>query len=76
LNECVQCGQCINRCPTGALSEKGEIEDVLAQINNPKKMVVFQTAPAIRVAIAEEFGYEPGEKMAKNELAQGLKMLG
>ena len=45
-------------------------------IKDPKKKVVFQTAPAIRVAIAEEFGYKPGEKILKNELVEGLKMFG
>ena len=75
-SECVQCGQCINRCPTGALSEAPEVAQVLEAIKDPSKLVVFQTAPAIRVGIAEEFGCKPGERILKNELVTGLKSLG
>lgn len=75
-SECVQCGQCINRCPTGALSEMPEINQVLKAIKDPKKQVVFQMAPAIRASIAEEFGCKPGEKIIKNELVTALKSLG
>lgn len=53
---CVGCGQCISVCPTGALREKDEIDNVLAAIHDPSKHVVFGTAPAVRVAIGEEFG--------------------
>ena len=56
-NECIQCGQCINRCPTGALSEENELGDVISEIQNQKKNILFSTAPAIRVSIGEEFGY-------------------
>ena len=76
VSECVQCGQCINRCPTGALTEKTEIREVLEAIADPKKTVVFNMAPAVRVAIAEEFGCKPGEKILKNEIVTALKKLG
>ena len=75
-SECVKCGQCINRCPTGAISEKSEIKEVIDAIHDKKKTVVFQMAPSIRVAIAEEFGYKPGERIVKNEIATGLRKLG
>jgi len=76
MSECVQCGQCINRCPTGALTEKNEIREVIQAIADPKKTVVFNMAPAIRVAIAEEFGAKPGEKILKEEINTALKKLG
>ncbi len=75
-SECIQCGQCINRCPTGALTEMPEIVPVLDAIKDPKKTVVFQMAPAIRVALAEEFGAKPGKKILKNEIVTALKKLG
>jgi len=53
---CTQCGQCINRCPTGALFETSEIRQVWEAIENPEKFVVVQTAPAVRVGIAEALG--------------------
>ncbi|MCK4806397.1 MAG: [FeFe] hydrogenase, group A [Candidatus Aegiribacteria sp.] len=53
---CTQCGQCINRCPTGALFETSEIRQVWEAIEDPEKFVVVQTAPAIRVGIAEALG--------------------
>ena len=59
---CINCGQCINRCPTGALQAKDYTEAVWAAIDDPKKHVVIQTAPAPRSAIGEEFG-QPGVPM-------------
>ena len=53
---CMQCGQCINVCPVGALHEKEEIHYVIEALNNPTKHVVVQTAPAVRGALGEEFG--------------------
>ena len=53
---CVNCGQCIAVCPTGALQEKSEIEEVWNAIADPDKYVIFQTAPAVRVSIGEAFG--------------------
>ena len=59
--DCVNCGQCVAVCPTGALSIKNEIDKVWDEINNPEKTVVVQMAPSVRVAIGEMFGLEPGE---------------
>ncbi|HEY8364082.1 MAG TPA: NADH-dependent [FeFe] hydrogenase, group A6 [Haloplasmataceae bacterium] len=57
---CINCGQCINVCPVGALKEKSHIDLVWDAINDPTKHVVFQTAPAVRAAIGEEFGLPIG----------------
>jgi len=56
---CLQCGQCVNVCPTGALMEHSEIDKVDLALKSGKKVVV-QTAPAVRAAIAEEFGEKIG----------------
>ncbi len=56
---CLQCGQCVNVCPTGALMEHSEIDKVDEALRAGKKVVV-QTAPAVRAAIAEEFGEKIG----------------
>jgi NADH-quinone oxidoreductase subunit G/[NiFe] hydrogenase diaphorase moiety small subunit len=60
---CLNCGQCINRCPTGALTAVDNTDDVWAAIADPTKHVVIQTAPAPRAAIGEMFGQEPGTPM-------------
>jgi len=57
---CINCGQCINRCPTGALTASDPTDEVWAAIDDPKKHVVIQTAPSPRAAVAECFGVEPG----------------
>ena len=57
---CTFCGQCIESCPTGALHEKENINDVWAKLKDPDTYVVVQTAPSIRVALGEEFGMEIG----------------
>jgi len=57
---CINCGQCINRCPTGALRANDPTDEVWTAIDDPTKHVVIQTAPAPRAAIAECFGLEPG----------------
>ncbi|MCX7731446.1 MAG: 2Fe-2S iron-sulfur cluster-binding protein, partial [Candidatus Caldatribacterium sp.] len=57
---CVNCGQCILACPTGALSEVSHVEMVWEAIHDPQKFVILQTAPAIRVSIGEPFGLPPG----------------
>jgi iron-only hydrogenase group A len=57
---CINCGQCINRCPTGALQANDPTDLVWAAIDDPTKHVVIQTAPSPRAGIAEEFGLEAG----------------
>ncbi|RKX40905.1 MAG: hydrogenase [Verrucomicrobia bacterium] len=57
---CINCGQCINRCPTGALRANDPTDDVWAVIDDPTKHVVIQTAPSPRAGIGECFGLEPG----------------
>ena len=57
---CINCGQCVNRCPVGALYAKDETDAVWAAIDDPGKHVVIQTAPAPRSAMGELFGLEPG----------------
>ncbi len=57
---CINCGQCINRCPTGALKANDPTDDVWRAIDDPSKHVVIQTAPSPRAGIGECFGLEPG----------------
>ena len=57
---CINCGQCINRCPTGALRANDPTDEVWNAIDNPEKHVVIQTAPSPRAAIGEIFGLPPG----------------
>lgn len=75
--DCVSCGQCSTFCPTGAIVEKSAVEQVLKEIKDPKRIVVLQTAPAPRVAIAECFGEQPGtvgtEKLVAASRAAGFK---
>lgn len=59
--DCVNCGQCVAVCPTGALTIKDETEKVWSEITNPEKTVVVQMAPATRVALGEMFGLKPGQ---------------
>ena len=72
---CVMCGQCINRCPTGALTERDSIKDVWQALDNPEKHVVVQTAPAIRAALAEEFNIPAGSRVT-GKMTAALKQLG
>jgi len=57
---CAYCGQCTTVCPVGAIKEKDSTQAVWQALMDPGKTVIVQTAPAIRVALGEEFGYEPG----------------
>ncbi|MFP4425927.1 MAG: NADH-dependent [FeFe] hydrogenase, group A6 [Spirochaetaceae bacterium] len=57
---CVNCGQCVVYCPVGALYEREYIEEVWSAIEDPEQTVVAQIAPAVRVALGEEFGMAPG----------------
>ena len=73
--ECVYCGLCASVCPTGSLTPKPEIDGVWKAINDPKKTVVAQIAPAVRVAIGEAFGLEAGSIETGRTVA-ALKALG
>ncbi len=72
---CTTCGQCINHCPTGALVEKNYIEEVWEAIADPKKHVVVQTAPAVRVGLGEELGLPTGTRVT-GKMVSALKRLG
>lgn len=72
---CTYCGQCIMACPVGALSEVDQTRQVITAISDPKKTVVVQTAPAVRVALGEEFGMEPGS-IVTGQMAAALRRIG
>ncbi len=72
---CVDCGQCVVHCPVGALSEKSHQKQVWEAINDPDRFVVVQVAPAVRVALGEEFGAEPGTVVTGKTVA-ALRRLG
>lgn len=72
---CISCGQCINRCPTGALKAKDPAEEVWRAIEDPDKHVIIQTAPSPRAAIGEEFGLPAGTSVTK-KLNTAIKRVG
>jgi len=72
---CVSCGQCIAVCPTGALREKDYIDEVLAAVADPDKYVCVQTAPSVRAALGEEFGYPMGTDV-EGKMAAALRRIG
>ncbi len=72
---CALCGQCINVCPVGAISEKDSTLDVWKAIHNPDKIVVVQDAPAVRVALGEEFGLPPGT-LVTGKMLEALRRIG
>jgi NADH-quinone oxidoreductase subunit G/[NiFe] hydrogenase diaphorase moiety small subunit len=72
---CINCGQCINRCPTGALRANDPTDEVWDAIQDPRKHVVIQTAPSPRAAIGECFGQPAGTPMTF-ELNTALRMCG
>ena len=72
---CVNCGQCALWCPTGAISERDDIEKVLKALADKKKHVIVQTAPAVRIAIGEEFGL-PAGTIVEGKMVAALRKLG
>jgi len=72
---CTFCGQCISVCPTGALTQVSDIGNVWSAINDPDKVVIVQTAPAVRVALGEEFGMPIGTRVT-GKMVAGLRRMG
>lgn len=72
---CTNCGQCVLVCPTGALVERSEVDKVWKALSDPKKIVLVEAAPAVRVAIGEEFGMPPGS-LVTGKMAAALRKLG
>ena len=72
---CVNCGQCVTVCPTGALTQRNQTDVVRKVLRDPNKYVVIQTAPATRVALGDEFGYEVGTNVA-GKMVAALRELG
>ncbi len=72
---CINCGQCINRCPTGALRAQDPSDEIWDAIDDPRKHVIIQTAPSPRAGIGEEFGLEPGHPLTF-EMNTALKRCG
>ena len=72
---CTNCGQCVNRCPTGALIERNYVDQVWDAIYDTSKHVVVQTAPAVRIALGETLGFAPG-KIVTGKMVTALKRLG
>ena len=71
---CINCGQCVAVCPTGALSENSNITDVLRAIADPSKTVVVQTAPAVRVGLGQDFGFSG--RSVTGKMVTALRRLG
>ncbi len=72
---CTNCGQCALVCPTGAIVERDDTDAVFEDLMNPKKYVIIQTAPAIRVGIGEAMGMAPGA-LVTGQMVAGLRRLG
>ncbi|MGO8748166.1 MAG: NADH-dependent [FeFe] hydrogenase, group A6 [Thermoguttaceae bacterium] len=72
---CVQCGQCAAICPVGAITERDQIEEVWRALDKPENHVIVQTAPAIRAALGECFGYPPGVRVT-GKMVAALRRLG
>lgn len=72
---CTYCGQCVAVCPTGALTEVDHTPAVIRALSDPSKTVVVQTAPAVRAALGESFGMEPGT-LVTGKMVAALRRLG
>ncbi|MCK9499040.1 MAG: [FeFe] hydrogenase, group A, partial [Bacteroidales bacterium] len=72
---CTFCGQCVAVCPTGALTERDYTNRVIRALADPEKTVIVQTAPAVRVALGEEFGMEPGT-IVTGKMVSALRKIG
>jgi len=72
---CIKCGQCSAHCPVGAITEVDETRKAWAALRNKDKEVVVQIAPAVRVALGEEFGFEPGT-LVTGKIYAALRRLG
>lgn len=72
---CMQCGQCVINCPTGALTEKNNVSDVVNALHDSSKTVIVQTAPAVRAALGEEFGLPIGTKVT-GKMVSALRLCG
>jgi NADH-quinone oxidoreductase subunit G/NADP-reducing hydrogenase subunit HndD len=75
VSSCIKCGQCIMKCPTGALRENSSVNDVIAALKDPEKYVVVQHAPAVSVSLAEEFGIPAGTDVC-GIMTTALRMFG
>ncbi len=73
--DCILCGQCSLVCPTGAIVEKDDTDAVLDALQDPKKHVIVQVAPSVRVALGDAFGMEPGE-IVTGQMVTALRLLG
>lgn len=74
-SSCTYCGQCVAVCPTAALTEVDHSRDLIDAISDPSKTVIAQTAPAVRAALGEEFGNEPGT-LVTGKMVTALRRLG
>jgi len=72
---CTFCGQCVAVCPTGALTEVDQTQKIIRALSDPTKTVIVQTAPAVRAALGEEFGMEPGT-LVTGKMVSALKEMG
>lgn len=72
---CTYCGQCVAVCPTAALTEVDHTTDLIKALADPKKTVVIQTAPAVRAALGEEFGFEAGTSVT-GKMVSAIRALG
>jgi NADP-reducing hydrogenase subunit HndD len=72
---CTYCGQCVAVCPTGALTEVDHTQKIIRALADPTKTVIVQTAPAVRAALGEEFGMDPGT-LVTGKMVAALKEMG